>query len=39
MTDSWVAGQPLMRDRALLTLDETALIARAGEWRERIRPS
>ncbi len=39
VTDSWVAGQPLLRDRALLTLDEAALIARAGEWRARIRPS
>jgi 5-methylthioadenosine/S-adenosylhomocysteine deaminase len=39
VTDSWVAGQPLMRDRALLTLDETALVARAGEWRARIRPA
>jgi 5-methylthioadenosine/S-adenosylhomocysteine deaminase len=39
VTDAWVAGQPLMRERALLTLDETALIARAGEWRARIRPS
>ena len=39
VTDSWVAGQPLLRDRALLTLDEAALIARAGEWRARIQPS
>ena len=39
VTDSWVAGQALMRDRALLTLDEAALVARAGEWRTRIRPA
>jgi 5-methylthioadenosine/S-adenosylhomocysteine deaminase len=39
VTDCWVAGQPLMRDRALLTLDESALIARAQEWRARIRPA
>jgi 5-methylthioadenosine/S-adenosylhomocysteine deaminase len=39
VTDSWVAGQALMQDRALLTLDETALVARAGEWRARIQPS
>lgn len=36
--DAWVAGRPLMRDRALLTLDEIALLARAHEWRARLRP-
>jgi len=36
--DLWVAGRPLMRERALLTLDEPALIARAREWRARLRP-
>lgn len=36
--DVWVASRPLMRDRALLTLDETAIIAHAQEWRARLRP-
>ncbi len=36
--DAWVAGRPLMRERALLTLDEAGLIERAQHWRARLRP-
>jgi 5-methylthioadenosine/S-adenosylhomocysteine deaminase len=38
VSDAWVAGRALLRERALLTLDEQALRARAAEWRARIRP-
>ncbi len=38
VTDVYVAGRALMRDRRLLTLDEPAVLARAAEWRARIRP-
>jgi 5-methylthioadenosine/S-adenosylhomocysteine deaminase len=36
--DAWVAGRALMRERALLTLDEDQIIARAHEWRARLKP-
>ena len=39
VTDVYVAGRALMRERRLLSLDETAAIARAQQWRARIRPS
>ena len=39
VTHSYVAGQALMRDRLLTTLDEAAILARAAEWRQRIRPT
>lgn len=34
----WVAGRALLRDGALTTIDESAAIARAQEWRAKIRP-
>ncbi len=36
VTDVFVAGRALMRDRRLLTLDEPAVLAKAAEWREKI---
>ncbi|MEK6805423.1 MAG: TRZ/ATZ family hydrolase [Pseudomonadota bacterium] len=38
VTHSFVAGRCLMRERKLLTLDEPAIIARAQEWRQRVKP-
>lgn len=38
VTHCYVDGRPLMRSRQLLTLDEEAILARASEWRRRIRP-
>lgn len=38
VTHSFVAGRALMRERRLETLDEAAILARAREWRDRIRP-
>lgn len=38
VSDVFVAGRPLLRGRQLTTLDETAVIARAAEWRQKIRP-
>lgn len=37
VTDTWVAGKRLMKNRELLTLDEKALIQTAKAWREKIR--
>ncbi len=37
VSDVWVAGRALMRERRLLTLDETEVLAKAVEWRQRIR--
>ena len=39
VSDVWVAGRALMRDRRLLTVDEDAVIATARQWRSRILPS
>jgi len=39
VTHSFVAGQALMRNRVLTTLDEGAILDRAAEWRQRIRPA
>ncbi len=36
VTDTWVAGKPLMNNRQLLTLDENELIHKAKVWREKI---
>ena len=36
VTDVWVAGQRLLKERQLTTLDETTILQRAGEWRDRI---
>lgn len=38
VTDVFVAGRALMRDRQLRTLDEAAVLARAQEWRHKIKP-
>ncbi|PPE71901.1 TRZ/ATZ family hydrolase [Solimonas fluminis] len=38
VTHSYVAGRALMRERQLLALDEAAILARAQEWREKIKP-
>jgi 5-methylthioadenosine/S-adenosylhomocysteine deaminase len=38
VSDVWVAGRALLRERRLMTLDEDAVLAKAREWRERIRP-
>jgi 5-methylthioadenosine/S-adenosylhomocysteine deaminase len=37
VTDVWVAGQHLLKDRRLTTLDESEALARAACWRDRIR--
>lgn len=36
VTDTWVAGKRLMKNRQLLTLDEKELIHKAKEWCEKI---
>lgn len=36
VTDVWVKGKQLMKNRALLTLDEAEIKAKAHEWRSRI---
>ena len=36
VTDVYVAGRPLMRDRRLQTIDEARTLARTEEWRTRI---
>jgi 5-methylthioadenosine/S-adenosylhomocysteine deaminase len=37
VSDVYVAGRALMRERRLMTLDEPAVLAKAAEWRERIK--
>jgi 5-methylthioadenosine/S-adenosylhomocysteine deaminase len=39
VSDVFVAGRALMRERKLLTVDEPAAIATAQQWRAKIRPS
>ena len=34
VTDVWVAGRRLLHGRRLVTLDERAILARVGHWRE-----
>ncbi len=36
VTDVWVAGRHLLKDRALTTVDESAVIGKAREWQKRI---
>jgi 5-methylthioadenosine/S-adenosylhomocysteine deaminase len=36
VTDVWVAGRQLLKSRALTTLDEQGIVARAKDWRARI---
>lgn len=37
VTDVWVAGRHLLKDRALTTLDEHALKTKAAAWQQKIR--
>lgn len=37
VTDTWVAGKRLMKNRELLTLDENEVLQKAKEWGEKIR--
>ena len=39
VTDVWVAGQHLLKQRKLTTLDEAELVAKARAWAQKIRPS
>ncbi|MCP3869270.1 MAG: TRZ/ATZ family hydrolase [Gammaproteobacteria bacterium] len=36
VSDVWVAGKQLLRNKSLTTLDTTELLTRAGEWRNKI---
>jgi len=36
VTDVWVAGQRLLNNRALTTLDETEILRKTQQWRDRI---
>ncbi len=36
VTNVWIAGRQVVKNRNLLTLDREALIANANEWRERM---
>lgn len=36
VTDVWVAGRQLMKNRELTTIDETAVLAKAKLWQEKI---
>ena len=36
VTDVWVAGKRVLRDRRLTTLDEPAILQRAASWQGRI---
>ena len=38
VTHSWVAGKALLKERALMTLNEQTLIRRADAWRNQISP-
>lgn len=37
VSDVWVAGKHLLKERALTTLDETDILAKARQWREKIK--
>ena len=37
ITDVWVAGKHLLKERVLTTLDEHAILANTQEWREKIK--
>jgi 5-methylthioadenosine/S-adenosylhomocysteine deaminase len=39
VSDVFVAGRALLRDRQFQTVDERAIVARAQEWRAKVRPS
>lgn len=38
VTHTFVAGRALLRDGRLTTLDESAILAKAADWRTRIKP-
>jgi 5-methylthioadenosine/S-adenosylhomocysteine deaminase len=38
VTDVWVAGKHLLKDRVLTTIDERAVVAKAREWHEKMKP-
>ncbi len=38
VSEVYVAGRPLLRERRLTTIDETATLAHAAEWRTKIKP-
>lgn len=37
VTDSWIAGRQVLKNRELMTLDEKALLETARRWQERLR--
>ncbi len=37
VTDVWVAGRHLLKERVLTALDERAILARVRQWREKIK--
>ncbi len=37
VTDVWVAGRHLLKERVLTTLDEHAILTKARQWREKIK--
>jgi 5-methylthioadenosine/S-adenosylhomocysteine deaminase len=39
VTDVWVAGQRLLKERTLTTIDEARVLNKAGEWRDKIASS
>lgn len=39
VTDVWVAGQHVLKQRSLTTLDEAELVAKARGWAQKIRPA
>ena len=39
VSDVWVAGRHLLKERRLTTLDEQDILAKTGRWRERIAAS
>ena len=38
VSDVWVAGRHLLKDRQLTTLDEKAILATARQWQEKLSP-
>jgi 5-methylthioadenosine/S-adenosylhomocysteine deaminase len=36
VTHVWIAGRLVLKERALLTVDEDAVIANAEQWRRRM---
>jgi 5-methylthioadenosine/S-adenosylhomocysteine deaminase len=36
ITNVWIAGRAVVKDRELLTLDRAAVIANAEQWRRRM---